>query len=92
MTLKIDGAGRVVLPKPLRDRLGLSGGSELLLVETSDGLTLKPADRRPSLVRKGRFLVHTGELPEGYDLSKSIDADREARDRKLLGLHTAGKP
>jgi len=86
MTLRIDKAGRVVLPKPLRDRLGLSGGSDLELLETSEGVLLKPADRRPSLVRKGRFLVHTGELPDGYDLSKEISDERDARARRVLGL------
>jgi AbrB family looped-hinge helix DNA binding protein len=85
MTLKIDKAGRVVLPKPLRDRLGLRGGSDLEMLETAEGLILRPADRRPSLVRKGRLLVHTGELPAGYDIVKAIGEDRDARARKVWG-------
>jgi hypothetical protein len=47
---------------------------------------LKPAGRRPSLVRKGRFLVHTGEIPPGYDILKAIDEDRDDRMRKAWGL------
>ena len=86
MTLKIDKAGRVILPKPMRDRLGLHAGSDLDVQETREGIVLKPADRRPSLVKKGSFWVHTGEIPPGYDILKSIDEDREERMRKAWGL------
>jgi len=85
MTLTIDGAGRVVIPKPLRDKLGLHSGSTLEVLETPDGVTLKPVDRRSPLARKGRFLVITSELPPGFDILKAIDEEREARDRRNLG-------
>ncbi len=48
MTLKIDKAGRVVLPKPVRDRLGLHEGSDLEILETPEGVVLKAAGQRPS--------------------------------------------
>jgi AbrB family looped-hinge helix DNA binding protein len=86
MTLKIDKAGRVILPKPVRDRLGLHAGSDLEIQETPDGVVLRPADRRPSMVKKGSFWVHTGELPPGYDILKAIDDDRQERTRKAWGL------
>ena len=86
MTLKMDKAGRVILPKPVRDRLGLTAGSDLELRETAEGLMLEPARRRPSLVKEGSFLVHTGTLPSGYDILKSIDAERQDRDHKAWGL------
>jgi AbrB family looped-hinge helix DNA binding protein len=86
MTLKMDKAGRVVLPKPVRDRLGLHGGSDLEIQETPEGLVLRPAERKPSLVKKGSFWVHTGEIPPGYDILKAIDEDREERTRKAWGL------
>jgi AbrB family looped-hinge helix DNA binding protein len=85
MTLKIDKAGRVILPKPVRDRLGLRAGSDLEIQEIQGGVLLKPSDRRPSLVKKGSFWVHTGELPAGYDVLKAIDEDREERMRKAWG-------
>lgn len=86
MTLKVDKAGRVILPKPVRDRLGLRAGSDLEIEETPEGIVLRPADRRPSLVKKGNFWVHTGEIPPGYDILKAIDDDREERMRKAWGL------
>jgi AbrB family looped-hinge helix DNA binding protein len=86
MTLKIDKAGRVVLPKPVRDRFGLRAGSDLEIEETAEGIVLKPMERRPSLVRMGSFLVHTGKVPPGYDILKAIEDDREERTRKAWGL------
>jgi bifunctional DNA-binding transcriptional regulator/antitoxin component of YhaV-PrlF toxin-antitoxin module len=72
--------------KPIRDRLGLRSGSDLEIKETPDGVILKPVGRRPSLVRKGRFLVHTGEIPAGYDIINAIDEDRDERMRKAWGM------
>ena len=86
MTLKMDKAGRVILPKPVREQLGLHAGSDLEIQETPEGIILRPADRRPSLVKKGSFWVHTGEIPPGYDILKAIDEDREDRTRKAWGL------
>lgn len=86
MTLKIDKAGRVILPKPVRDRLGLRAGSDLEIEETAEGIVLKPAERLPSLIKKGNFLVHTGEVPDGYDILRAIDEDREERARRAWGL------
>ena len=37
MKLKVDKAGRVILPKPLRDRMGLQEGSELDAVDPLRG-------------------------------------------------------
>jgi bifunctional DNA-binding transcriptional regulator/antitoxin component of YhaV-PrlF toxin-antitoxin module len=70
----------------VRDRLGLHAGSDLEIQETPDGVVLRPADRKPSMVKKGSFWVHTGELPPGYDILKAIDDDREERTRKAWGL------
>jgi AbrB family looped-hinge helix DNA binding protein len=86
MTLKIDKAGRVILPKPVRDRLGLREGSDLEITETPEGLVLKPAERRPSMIKKQGLWVHTGRLPAGFDAVQAIRDDREERIRKLAGL------
>jgi len=37
MRVTIDKAGRIVVPKPLRDALGLSGGEKLDIVLSEDG-------------------------------------------------------
>jgi AbrB family looped-hinge helix DNA binding protein len=86
MTLKMDRAGRVILPKPLRDRHGLQEGSTLEVFETPEGMLLKPIEPHPSMLKKQGLWVHTGKLPPGFDVVQSIGDDREDRIRKLAGL------
>ena len=85
MKLKIDNAGRIVLPKPVRDRLGLRAGSDLDLAESREGILLKPVRQQPSLVRRNGLLVHSGKLPKGYEWDRLIEDDREDRFKKLAG-------
>ena len=86
MTLKMDKAGRVILPKPVRDRLGLHEGSDLEMQETPEGVMLKPVELRPSMVKKQGLWVHTGQVPPGFDVVEAIRDDRADRIRKLSGL------
>jgi AbrB family looped-hinge helix DNA binding protein len=86
MTLKMDKAGRVILPKPVRDRLGLREGSDIEIEETPEGLMLKPIETRPSMIKKDGLWVHTGKVPPGFDVVQAIREDREDRIRKISGL------
>jgi AbrB family looped-hinge helix DNA binding protein len=86
MTLKMDKAGRVILPKPMRDRLGLHEGSDLEIHETAEGIVLRPVEHEPSMVKKQGLWIHTGSLPSGFDIVQAIHEDREERIRKLAGL------
>ena len=86
MTLKINKAGRVILPKPVRDRLGLHEGSDLDLEETPDGVLLKPAGHRPSTVKKGGRWVHTGKASHGFGIVQAVRDDRDDPIRHLAGL------
>lgn len=86
MTLKMDKAGRVVLPKPVRDRLGLHEGSDLEMQETPDGLMLKPVEHRPSMVKKQGLWVHTGKVAPSFDIVQAIRDARDERIRKNSGL------
>jgi len=47
----LDKAGRIVLPKAIRERFRLREGSELRLLETENGLTLMPLCQEPFVVR-----------------------------------------
>jgi AbrB family looped-hinge helix DNA binding protein len=86
MTLKMDRAGRVILPKPVRDRLGLHEGSDLDIQETPEGILLKPTGHRPSMVKKDGLWVHTGKVPPGFDIVQAIRDERDERIRKQAGL------
>jgi AbrB family looped-hinge helix DNA binding protein len=85
MTLRIDKAGRIVVPKSIRDRLGLGPGAGLELSESPAGLLLKPVRRRPSLVQDGELLVHQGALPKDYDWNRLVEDSREERLRTVAG-------
>ncbi|MGD0486496.1 MAG: AbrB/MazE/SpoVT family DNA-binding domain-containing protein [Syntrophorhabdales bacterium] len=41
MELKIDKAGRIVVPKPLRERLGFKPDTELEAIEQPEGVLLR---------------------------------------------------
>ena len=61
METKIDAVGRVVVPKPLRDALGLSAGSTVDISRYGPGLQLVPAGRTARLAEEAGVLVATGE-------------------------------
>jgi len=60
----MDGSGRIVVPKPMRDRLGVRGPAELELVEGDGHLVLRPLSGEVALVERGGVLVaeRGGEL------------------------------
>ncbi len=64
----IDSVGRVVVPKPLRDALGLTPGSEVDISRYGAGLQLIPAGRTARLVEEGGRLVATGDTPIDDDV------------------------
>ena len=86
MTLTMDKAGRVILPKPLRERLGLHAGSNLEVVETAEGIVLKPVEAEPSMMKKDGLWVYTGNVPPGFDVVRAVQDDRDARIRELSGF------
>jgi AbrB family looped-hinge helix DNA binding protein len=50
----IDSAGRVVIPKALRDRLGLHAGRRVEIRERDGHIEIEAASPPMSLVRRGR--------------------------------------
>ena len=76
-TVSIDSAGRIVLPKALREQFNLRPGTELELVATSDHLELKPVNQGPTLVRSGPFWVHHGRTP--VSLAEAVQEMRDDR-------------
>jgi len=83
-TISIDKAGRVVVPKLLREKLGLEPGDDLLVESEGDTITLRPLRPQSTMVKKFGIWVHNGTLPHGFDIVEFIDQEREKRAREFL--------
>lgn len=83
MKAQIDKAGRIVLPKPVRDRLGLRAGSSIEFEVISDGIVLKVPLQEPAMIQKHGLWVHLGQLPSGLNLTASLKDERESRLRRV---------
>lgn len=61
MKAVVDAAGRIVVPKPLREALGLQPGSTAEISRYGAGLHLIPTGRTARLEEENGVLVATGE-------------------------------
>jgi AbrB family looped-hinge helix DNA binding protein len=61
----MDAAGRVVIPKPLRERAGLAGGGELEVRERDGRIEIEPAPTPMKLAKtkRGVSAVPDSALP-----------------------------
>ncbi len=74
----IDQAGRIVLPKPIRDALGLLPGTRVDISAYGAGAQLVPAGRTARLIEEDGVLVAAGETPVDDDVIFAlIDAGRK---------------
>ena len=55
--ITIDGAGRLVIPKPLRDKLHLVPGTRLHITDHEGGLVLTPDRPEPRLIERDGYLI-----------------------------------
>ena len=81
MEATLDRFGRIVLPKRVRDDLGLHPGSVLKVEERERGILLSPADEGPALQVKDGVLVYSAEATG--DLKGAVRAHREGRIHKF---------
>jgi AbrB family looped-hinge helix DNA binding protein len=78
MEAVIDQAGRIVLPKYIRDALGLLPGTKVDISPYGAGVQVLPAGRTARLVEEDGVLVSAGETPVDDDiLFGLIDAGRK---------------
>lgn len=61
MKTTIDAAGRIVVPKPLRDALALTAGTTVDISQYGSGLQVIPTGRTARLVEERGLLVATGD-------------------------------
>lgn len=86
MQVKVDQAGRIVLPKKVRDRFSLHKDSRLELEENLEGVFLRPIVHESGLSRDDHgWLVHTGRPVGKINWDRLTQEDREERMRKIGG-------
>ena len=82
----IDKAGRLVLPKPIRDALHLKPGDALEIEQTGDAITMRQPRSKAVMKRKNGFWVFdTGGRITTEMLNKTRDEIREEHERRILG-------
>jgi AbrB family looped-hinge helix DNA binding protein len=80
MRTTIDKAGRLVIPRALRDRIGLVGGSEVELELDGSALRIEPVSGSDLKDVAGLLVIPATGTPLTGDLVRElIDADRHGR-------------
>jgi AbrB family looped-hinge helix DNA binding protein len=82
--LKVDKAGRIVLPLAVRRRFHLENGSSLGLEVGPDSIVLRPKSRTVYLMEDHGMMVHEGEPAGGME--NIVGQVRQSRDRDVGGI------
>jgi AbrB family looped-hinge helix DNA binding protein len=84
--LTVDKAGRVVLPKPVRDELQLGPGDSLELESSEQQIVLRPVrGTGPLRKKRGIWVFRTGEPLSAKTVGEAITEVRRGRDHDNLG-------
>ena len=84
--LVIDKAGRIVLPKPLRQELHLEPGDALEMVSIGEQITLRPVRGTGPLTNEhGVWVFRSGQGLHAAGTDEMLELICEERDRANLG-------
>ena len=84
--LTIDKAGRVVIPKPLREELHLEPGDSLEMESAGERITLRPVRGTGPLTKEhGVWVFHSDESLSASATDAMLQKIREERDLVNLG-------
>jgi len=81
--LTVDKAGRIVLPKPLREKMHLVPGTVLQLENEGESITLRPIRPKATLAKEFGIWVYQGG-PSDESITDLIDRVREERLREFF--------
>jgi len=80
MKTTIDKAGRLVIPRSLRDRIGLAGGGDVELELDGAAIRIEPISGTDLREEGGRLVIPTSGRPiTNAVVRELIDADRHGR-------------
>lgn len=82
-TVLVDEVGRMVLPKSVRDAIGICGRTSVNVEVVAGAAQISPLEARvgPVARQRGRTL-YTGPLPPDWDSGEAVFSMRERRIRK----------
>jgi AbrB family looped-hinge helix DNA binding protein len=84
-TISIDRAGRLVLPKPVRQQLQLEPGESLELESFEDRIILRPVRGNATAYKKqGIWVFRTGTPLKASVVEETIRKVRKERERQIL--------
>lgn len=83
MVTTMDKLGRLVIPKKVRERLGLHPGTLLKIVEDNGEIRIRSAELGTRLVREGKVLVISG-VKGASDAAQIVKQDRQRRIRRQV--------
>lgn len=81
METTLDRFGRVIIPKNVRDDMGLEAGAVLQIEKQGEKIVLQPLQGEPQLVEKNGILVFTGAAVG--DVSSALHEHRRGRLKKI---------
>lgn len=81
----LDKAGRLVLPKSIREALRIGPGDTLEIESDDDHVVISPVRVRPGLQREQGIWVYRSDSPANVSIPDLIDRQREQRIRDVLG-------
>lgn len=84
MRVTIDKTGRIVVPKPLRDKYNIHAGTELEITGDSNGIRITRFGEESSLQKKNGILIHHGRDKTDIDLISFIQGERQRRSSEIL--------
>ncbi len=91
-TLTVDKAGRVVLPKPVRDELQLSAGDSLEMESSENQIVLRPVRGTAGLRKKqGIWVLDVDEPLTVEAVNRTIRDIRREREESWMGQNSAAR-
>jgi AbrB family looped-hinge helix DNA binding protein len=83
--ITIDQAGRILIPKALRQELHLGAGDVLALSSDGEEIRLHPVRQKAMVKKEKGVWVYQGDPAEASSITGLIDREREKRLRELMG-------
>ena len=87
MKTTIDHAGRVVIPKAVREAANLAAGAELEIRVVGDRIEIEPVPLKVKFVRRGGFTIAVAEHAQRKLTDVEVESVRQALQKEREDTH-----